>query len=127
MPPLALDRGGAAPRSGSTAAALVIAVPVLWLLVFFLIPFLVVAKISLSEPAIAQPPYLPLLEWDGERALLTLNFGNFAYLWERPALRHAPTSSRSGSPSSRRCSRCSSATRWPTTSPAAPSRGARSC
>ena len=49
---------------GLDGRGLVIAVPLLWLLVFFLIPFLVVAKISLSEPAIAQPPYLPLVEWD---------------------------------------------------------------
>jgi putrescine transport system permease protein len=69
---------------GFRGRMLVIAVPVLWLLIFFLIPFLVVAKISMSEPAIAQPPYLPLLEWDGERAVLTLNFGNFAYLFGDP-------------------------------------------
>ena len=71
-------------RLGLRGRALVIAVPLLWLLVFFLIPFLVVAKISLSEAAIARPPYLPVLEWDGERALLSLNFGNFAYLWSDP-------------------------------------------
>jgi putrescine transport system permease protein len=71
-------------RLGLSGRALVIAVPFLWLLVFFLIPFLVVAKISLSEAAIARPPYLPVLEWDGERALLTLNFGNFSYLWSDP-------------------------------------------
>ena len=73
-----------------------------------------------------MPPYLPVLEWDGERALLTLNFGNFAYLWSDPlylsaylfSIRVAFVSA---------CSRCSSATRWPTTSPAAPSRGARCC
>ncbi|MBA3326433.1 MAG: ABC transporter permease subunit [Rhodobacteraceae bacterium] len=68
-------------RFGLDGRALVIAVPFLWLLVFFLIPFLVVAKISLSEAAIARPPYTPVLEWDGLRAMLTLNFENFAYLW----------------------------------------------
>ena len=67
-------------RLGFRGRALVIAVPFLWLLVFFLIPFLVVAKISLSEPAIAMPPYVPLVEWDELRAILTLNFGNFAFL-----------------------------------------------
>ena len=39
---------------------LVIAVPMLWLLVFFLVPFFVLGRISLSEPAIAIPPYSPL-------------------------------------------------------------------
>jgi putrescine transport system permease protein len=85
--------GGAAPwrwtawplrRLGLGGRALVIAVPLVWLLVFFLIPFLVVAKISLSEAAIARPPYLPLVEWDGARALVTLNFGNFGYLFDDP-------------------------------------------
>jgi putrescine transport system permease protein len=69
-------------RIGLDGRALVIAVPFLWLLVFFLIPFLVVAKISLSEAAIAMPPYLPLIEWDGLRAAVSLNFENFAYLWQ---------------------------------------------
>jgi putrescine transport system permease protein len=69
---------------GLDRRARVIAVPLLWLLVFFLIPFLVVAKISLSEPAIAMPPYLPVVELDGPRAILTLNFGNFGYLFDDP-------------------------------------------
>jgi putrescine transport system permease protein len=64
--------------------ALVIAIPFVWLLVFFLIPFLVVAKISVSEAAIARPPYLPIWEWDGLRLILNLNFENFAYLWSDP-------------------------------------------
>lgn len=71
-------------RVGLDGPGLVIAVPVVWLLVFFLIPFLVVAKISLSEAAIARPPYLPIWEWDGLRLVVNLNFGNFAYLWQDP-------------------------------------------
>ncbi len=38
---------------------LVIAIPYAWLLVLFLIPFFIVFKISLSETAIAMPPYNP--------------------------------------------------------------------
>jgi putrescine transport system permease protein len=34
----------------------------LWLGLFFLLPFLIVLKISLSDPAIAQPPYLPVFD-----------------------------------------------------------------
>ncbi len=45
---------------------LTIAVPYLWLLVFFLLPFAIVAKISISEPRIAMPPYGPV--WDGPAA-----------------------------------------------------------
>ena len=39
---------------------LVIIVPYLWLLFFFLVPFLIVFKISLSQTAIAMPPYTPV-------------------------------------------------------------------
>ena len=40
----------------------VIAVPYAWLLVFFLIPFFIVVKISLSSTAISIPPYTPVLD-----------------------------------------------------------------
>jgi len=52
------DSGSAA----SPGAKLLIAAPYLWLLGFFLAPFLIVLKISLSETAIAQPPYVPVLD-----------------------------------------------------------------
>ena len=68
-------------RFGLHGSGLVIAVPVLWLLVFFLIPFVVVAKISLSEAMIARPPYSPLFEWDGWRLNVVMNLENFRYLW----------------------------------------------
>jgi putrescine transport system permease protein len=42
--------------------AVVPALPLLWLTVFFLVPFLIVLKISLSDPATAQPPYRPVLD-----------------------------------------------------------------
>ncbi|HZH50357.1 MAG TPA: ABC transporter permease subunit [Microvirga sp.] len=42
---------------------LVPAVPYLWLGLFFLVPFLIVFKISLSDPAVSQPPYAPIFEW----------------------------------------------------------------
>ncbi len=68
-------------RLGFSNRTLVVAIPFLWLLVFFLIPFLVVAKLSVSEAAIARPPYLPIWEWDGLRLAINLNFENYAYLW----------------------------------------------
>jgi len=44
-------------------------VPYLWLAALFLAPFVIVLKISLSQTAMAQPPYLPLLDlaagWQG--------------------------------------------------------------
>ena len=41
---------------------LLISVPYLWLLVFFLIPFFIVFKISLSDIATAIPPYTPTFD-----------------------------------------------------------------
>ena len=41
---------------------MVIAIPMVWLLVFFLVPFVVLGRISLSETVIARPPYSPLWE-----------------------------------------------------------------
>ena len=39
-----------------------ILVPYLWLLALFLVPFGIVFKISLSDTALAIPPYLPTLD-----------------------------------------------------------------
>lgn len=68
--------------SGASGRRWVAAVPGLWLFVFFLLPFLVVAKLSLSEAAIARPPFLPLWEWDEDYLTITLNLGNYRYLVE---------------------------------------------
>ena len=48
-------------RWGLTGRTFVIAVPYLWLLLFFLVPFIIVLKISFSEPRIGMPPYADLL------------------------------------------------------------------
>jgi putrescine transport system permease protein len=70
-------------RFGLGGRTLVTAVPYLWLLFFFLIPFAIVLKISFSSTLIAMPPYAPLLHWAGERMLqIQLNLGNFAFLVE---------------------------------------------
>src|ERR1700736_1773594 len=37
-------------------------IPYGWLILFFLVPFLIVLKISLSATAIAQPPYTPVFD-----------------------------------------------------------------
>lgn len=59
-----------------------IAVPYLWLLALFLVPFVIVFKISLSDVALARPPYTPHFDWaTGIWALLSeLDFENFAWL-----------------------------------------------
>jgi len=74
--------GKALSGSGLGGKALVIAIPVLWLLIFFLAPFFVVAGISFSEAAIARPPFLPLWQWQDGVFSLSLNFGNYWFLLE---------------------------------------------
>jgi putrescine transport system permease protein len=66
-----------------SSRALVLALPFLWLGLFFLAPFLIVAKIALSEAALGIPPYAPIARWTEEGALaLVLNLENFALLIE---------------------------------------------
>ncbi len=43
-------------------ARLAATLPYLWMVLFFLVPFGFVLKISLSQTAIAQPPYLPVFD-----------------------------------------------------------------
>jgi putrescine transport system permease protein len=44
-------------RLGISGRTLVIAIPFLWLLLYFFLPFLIVLKVSLAFITIAQPPY----------------------------------------------------------------------
>src|SRR6185436_8356843 len=68
---------------GVTGRTAVIAIPYLWLLLFFLIPFVIVLKIGFSETQIALPPYQPLFHWTQEKIVeIKLNVGNFLYLVE---------------------------------------------
>ena len=63
---------------------LVIALPYLWLILLFMLPFLIVFKISLAEMARAIPPYTDLMEWADGQLTLTLNFANFLQLTDDP-------------------------------------------
>jgi len=65
---------------------LVILVPYLWLAAFFLLPFFIVLKISLSQTAISQPPYEPLLDlaggWNAAKDFLSaLSLDNYRLLF----------------------------------------------
>lgn len=82
--PLGTRIGAILGRMGLRGRTLVIAIPTVWLLIFFLIPFLVVAKISFSVAAIARPPYLPIVEWVDGFFRINLNFGNYLFLLEDP-------------------------------------------
>ena len=54
-----------------------IAMPYIWLLVFFLTPFVIILKISLADPAIAQPPYTPTIDEHGD---INITFDNFIFV-----------------------------------------------
>lgn len=58
----------------------VIAFPLLWLTLFFLLPFALVLKISLAESTVAVPPYGPLLEYADQTLHVFLNLGNYLFL-----------------------------------------------
>ncbi|MEQ1577512.1 MAG: ABC transporter permease subunit [Hyphomicrobium sp.] len=64
----------------------VIAVPYLWLFVFFLIPFFIVFRISLSDVATAMPPYVPNFDLAAGFAGLKdffshLDFENYSFIF----------------------------------------------
>lgn len=72
-------------RKRASGRWLIPALPYLWLVAFFLLPFLIVLKISLSQTAIAQPPYTPVLDlaagWTGLRTFVSeLSFSTYALL-----------------------------------------------
>jgi putrescine transport system permease protein len=68
-------------RLGLTGRGLVVMVPYVWLLLFFLIPFAIVLKISFAEADIAIPPYTALFEWaEGGMLTVKLNFASFMFL-----------------------------------------------
>jgi len=69
-------------RAGVTSRTLVIAIPTIWLLLFFLVPFLIVLKISFAETRwLGSPPYTPLFEWvEGQYLQIKLSFGNYLFL-----------------------------------------------
>jgi putrescine transport system permease protein len=63
---------------------LVIIVPMGWLIILFLIPFFIVFRISLSQTAIAMPPYVPVFDLGAGWASIWDSFTQFSfdnYIW----------------------------------------------
>lgn len=63
---------------------LVVAVPYAWLLCLFLVPFVIVLKISLSDVMLAMPPYVPSLAWEEGLGRVISQLGDLDfenYLW----------------------------------------------
>ena len=54
-----------------------IATPYLWLLLFFLVPFAIILKISLADPVVEQPPFTPSFDASGD---LAVTLDNFSFL-----------------------------------------------
>jgi putrescine transport system permease protein len=97
-PPSSSKLGIAPPATGRSAskasrvgvnlysgARLIVLLPYLWLLLFFLVPFLIVLKISLSQTAIAQPPYTPVFDpaagWQGLKVFIgALTLENYSFI-----------------------------------------------
>lgn len=72
-------------KSRTDKTALAALAPFLWLAVFFLLPFVLVAKLSLSDVVLAIPPYEPRIDWsrglEGVRTFLAaLDFETYARL-----------------------------------------------
>lgn len=65
---------------------LVVAVPYVWLLLFFVAPFLIILKISFSDTAISIPPYTPTFKGFGALGdfFSQLDFENYIFLTEDP-------------------------------------------
>ena len=61
---------------------LIVIVPYIWLAFFFLGPFFIVLKISLSDTAIAMPPYTPVFQGFGAIGdfISQLDFENYSFL-----------------------------------------------
>ncbi len=77
-----------APHTGghSWTRWLVVVVPYVWLILFFVAPFLIILKISFSDTAISIPPYTPVFEGFGAIGdfFSQLDFENYIFLTEDP-------------------------------------------
>jgi putrescine transport system permease protein len=67
-----------------TQRRLIVGLPLLWLLILFAVPFLIVLGISFSEVRLAMPPYAPLVEWHNGRPAVQLHLSNYAFLFSDP-------------------------------------------
>lgn len=63
--------------------SVVISLPYLWMLIFFLIPFAIVFKISFADPIVGQPPFTALFDFKREaQTWLTATLDNYRFLTE---------------------------------------------
>ena len=68
-------------QPGAAGRLTALAIPYGWLALFFLLPLLIVLKISVSESVMGIPPYLPILQFaEKAQVQIHLTFSNFALL-----------------------------------------------
>ncbi|HZC86367.1 MAG TPA: ABC transporter permease subunit [Steroidobacteraceae bacterium] len=68
----------------SAGRRLIAGIPTLWLLLLFLVPFLIVFRISFSEVRLAIPPYTPLIAWHHGGPILELHTSAYSFLFTDP-------------------------------------------
>ncbi len=57
--------------------------PYLWLLLFFLAPFIIIFKISLADPLVAQPPFTALFDWAAQGwQRIHVSMENYLFLFQ---------------------------------------------
>jgi putrescine transport system permease protein len=66
----------------NTGRRLVIGVPFIWLVLFFLLPFVIVLKISFAEADVAIPPYTDIFAYAEQQLQIVINLGNYIFLSE---------------------------------------------
>lgn len=59
-------------------------VPYVWMIIFFLLPFLIIFKISLSVTEIAIPPYSPLVTFEEGAMQIILHLENYTNIFTDP-------------------------------------------
>lgn len=69
-------------RRMPTGRHAVIGIPFIWLFLFFLLPFIIVMKISFAEADVAIPPYTEIYTWAEGQLSIILNLGNYIFLTE---------------------------------------------
>jgi len=68
----------------SAGRRLIAGIPTLWLLLLFLVPFLIVFRISFSEVRLAIPPFTPLIAWHHGRPTFELHTSAYSFLFTDP-------------------------------------------
>ncbi|HEY3596492.1 MAG TPA: ABC transporter permease subunit [Paraburkholderia sp.] len=68
-------------RFGLTGRSAVVAGPFIWLLLFFLVPFLLVVKISFADQQLGIPPYTDLTSFKDGVIHVALDLSHYAFLF----------------------------------------------